>query len=99
MQLARHVLSCSTCCAEPRRAMVKHKWEVSKTQLLGHTVMLCVRGDAATAVDARTRGQDGMTPLHSAALHGKFQAVQLLLDSGADPDAQDQVLGALWHRL
>ena len=33
-------------------------------------------------------GQDGLTPLHWATEHG---VVRMLLDAGADQDAQDQV--------
>ena len=36
--------------------------------------------------DAKTRGE---TPLHRAALFGRPETIALLLDAGANPDAQD----------
>ena len=42
-------------------------------------------------------GQDGRTPLHLAAKLGLEKAVRMLLDAGADQDAQDQVSGARWQ--
>ena len=42
-------------------------------------------------------GQGGRTPLHLAAKH-LGAALLMLLDAGADQDAQDQVPGAAWQR-
>ena len=37
--------------------------------------------------------QDGLTPLHTAAIHGHVETVRLLLDRGADTGAKEKVRG------
>ena len=43
-------------------------------------------------------GQGGRTPLHLVASWGLEKVVRVLLDAGADQDAQDQVPGAALQR-
>ena len=45
-------------------------------------------GGVSRAVNTRTSG-DGLTPLHVAAIWGREECVQLLLENGADPVITD----------
>lgn len=60
--------------------------------------MACERGHAEVAeyllahdADMEARDNGGNTPLHSAAQNQQTRLVQLLLDSGADPDSENLV--------
>lgn len=60
--------------------------------------MSCERGHAevteyllAHEADLEARDSTGNTPLHIAAQHQQTKLVQLLLDSGSDPDPENSV--------
>lgn len=59
--------------------------------MLGHSGGRGYSVRAACYANVVLRWQGGRTPLHMAALHGHFEAAQLLLYMGADVAATDQV--------
>lgn len=66
--------------------------------------MACERGHAEVAEyllahdsDMEARDNGGNTPLHVAAQNQQTTLVQILLDSGADPDSENSVSEIIHH--
>ena len=82
-------------------AQITHGEEVT----LEHTLFRAVRGESPSllrsivrSTNVNVRSADGITPLMEAALHGSAETVRLLLENGANPNAQSdkKITPLLW---